>query len=206
MRLLELFSGTKSVSKAVGTNFEEVVSIDIIPKYKPTVCIDINAWDYTRLPPDHFTRIWASPPCVDYSILKHNTGMNTNLQQADRNVLRAIEIIEYFQPDMWFIENPQTGMLKYRPFMDCVTFYDVDYCCYSDWGYKKRTRIWTNIDFNPKLCQGEGKCPNMKGRFHKVSFGGQGRPKEHTYQSCPAGDTAYRIPPLLIQSLFSLQS
>jgi hypothetical protein len=28
--------------------------------------------------------------------------------------------------------------------MKDIPFYDVDYCMYSDWGYKKRTRIWTN--------------------------------------------------------------
>ena len=33
MRLLELFSGTKSVSKAIGTLFNEIVSIDILQKF-----------------------------------------------------------------------------------------------------------------------------------------------------------------------------
>ena len=129
--------------------------------------------------------------------------MNVNLDGADSNVLRVFEIIDYFKPEKWFIENPQTGMLKNRPFMELIPYYDVDYCCYSDWGYKKRTRIWTNITFDNNLCKGIGKCPNMVSKFHKVSFGGQGRPKDHTYKVCPAGDTAYRIPDKLIQALFS---
>lgn len=43
MRLLELFCGTKSVSKV----FEcDSISIDIIKKYKPTYCEDILIFDY----------------------------------------------------------------------------------------------------------------------------------------------------------------
>ena len=202
MRLLELFSGTKSVSKAVGNLFEEIVSVDILNKYAPTYCADINEWNYQAYPSGYFTHIWASPPCTEYSLLKHNTGMTTNIDSADRNVLRVFEIIDYFKPIKWFIENPQTGMLKTREFMNGLPYYDVDYCRYTNWGYKKRTRIWTNVDYENKLCEKEGKCPNMVGRFHKVSFGGQGRPKDHTYISCPAGDTAYRVPEKLILELF----
>lgn len=206
MRLLELFSGTKSVSKAVGDLYDEIISIDILSKYNPTVCINILDWDYSVYPPDHFDAIWASPPCTEYSILKHNTGMITNIDLADSCVLRVFEIIDYFKPNKWFIENPQTGMLKYRPFMELIPYYDVDYCRFSNWGYKKRTRIWTNVIFENTLCEGKGKCPNMISRFHKVSFGGNGRPKEHTYISCPAGDTAYRIPELLVKQLFAAHS
>ena len=25
------------------------------------------------------------------------------------------------------------------------SFYDVDYCKYADWGYRKRTIIWTTL-------------------------------------------------------------
>jgi hypothetical protein len=203
MRLLELFSGTKSVSSAVSNMFDEVISVDIENKYKPTHCVDVLTWDYKVYPPSHFDAIWASPPCCEYSILKHNTGLPTNTDLADSIVLRAFEIIDYFSPAKWFIENPQTSRLKTRPFMELLPFFDIDYCSYSSWGYKKRTRIWTNVAFQPKLCGGQGVCPNMTGRFHKVSFGGQGRPKEHIYQTCPAGDTAYRIPHSLIQDLFT---
>lgn len=201
-RLLELFSGTKSVSTAVEKMFDEVVSIDIVDKYKPTEVVDILEWNYKKYPSGYFDCIWASPPCTEYSRLKQNTGMVTDLEKADTIVLKVFEIIDYFNPKKWWIENPQTGILKDRFFMDSLPYYDVDYCCYSDWGYKKRTRIWTNIDFIPKLCKGKGYCPNMEGRFHKVSFGGQGRPKDHVYKVCPSGDTAYRIPPQLIVDLF----
>jgi len=202
MRLLELFCGTKSVSEAVSNRFEEIVSVDILEKFNPSICCDILTWNYKMYPSGYFDVVWASPPCTDYSILKQNTGMETNIDLADSLVLRVFEILDYFNPKKWFIENPQTSILKKRPFMELLAFYDVDYCRFSDWGYRKRTRIWTNVIYQNKLCLGEGKCLNMNGRFHKVSFGGQGRPKEHTYEKCQAGETAYRIPRKLIEDLF----
>jgi hypothetical protein len=87
--------------------------------------------------------------------------------------------------------------------MEHLPFYDVDYCRYSNWGYRKRTRIWTNVKYETKLCLKEGNCPNMTGRFHKASFGGQGRPKEYTYIKVPAGENAHRVPSQLIIELFN---
>ena len=60
------------------------------------------------------------------------------------------------------MENPQTGTLKNRDVVKDLKYYDVDYCMYSDWGYRKRTRVWTNKEnFNNKLCDGKGTCGNM---------------------------------------------
>lgn len=202
MRLLELFSGTGSVRKAMEHQYDEIISIDILSKFNPTEVVDILEWDYKKYPVGYFDSIWASPPCIEYSILKQNTGLPTNLELADRIVLRTLEIISYFEPDRWFIENPQTSILKKREFMRDIPYYDYDYCCFSNWGYRKRTRIWTNTDKESILCRGEGNCSNMTGRFHRVSFGGQGRPKDHIYETCPAGETAYRIPERLIHYLF----
>jgi hypothetical protein len=131
--------------------------------------------------------------------------MPTNLAKADAIVKRTLEIIDYFAPVRWFLENPQTGLLKKREFMMGLPFYDVDYCRFSDWGYRKRTRIWTNIDYENKLCLGEGQCPNMTGKYHKVSLGGQGRDKPHTYESLTNKDSVYRIPERLIQEMFALE-
>ena len=55
-------------------------------------------------------------------------------------------------------------------------FYDVDYCMYSDWGYKKRTRIWTNKkDWIGLKCDGSGACGNMvvvdNHKIHNVNLG-----------------------------------
>lgn len=53
-RLLELFSGTKSVSKAIGSRYTEIVSVDILEKFQPSVVSDILSWNYKIYPPGHF--------------------------------------------------------------------------------------------------------------------------------------------------------
>ena len=49
-------------------------------------------------------------------------------------------------------------------------YYDVDYCKYADWGYRKRTRIWTHLNgFIPKLCKKD--CNSMDGNKHRINIG-----------------------------------
>jgi hypothetical protein len=41
---------------------------------------------------------------------------------------------------------------------------------YSNWGYEKKTRIWTNKkDFNNKICDKSGACGNMINSQHKIN-------------------------------------
>jgi hypothetical protein len=174
MNVLELFSGTHSVGKVCTQLGWDVVSVDMLLPADHQV--DIMSFDYMQYPQDHFGVIWASPPCTNYSHLKKcwfgrklkNGVIYTKEQnaldqdEADKLVLKTLEIINYFQPEVWFLENPQTGNLKNRAIMEHLPFYDVDYCMYSDWGYKKRTRIWTNKEgWHAKLCDGSGACGNM---------------------------------------------
>ena len=44
---------------------------------------------------------------------------------------KTIEIINYFNPSVWFIENLQTGLLKQQDFMKDFDYYDIDYCKYG---------------------------------------------------------------------------
>ena len=67
MKLLELFSGTKSVGKVAEQLGYDVVSLDL--KNADINC-DILDWDYTEYEPGYFDVIWASPPCDTFSHLK----------------------------------------------------------------------------------------------------------------------------------------
>ena len=182
MRVLELFSGTHSVGKVCAEYEWEVVSLDL---KGADINQNILEWDYTIYPVGHFDMIWASPPCDTFSGLRrtwigrklkcHNGEVCTKeLLQKDIDTIglpilrKTEEIIDYFKPKHYFIENPQTGHMK--EYMKHRPHYDVDYCMYSDFGYKKRTRIWTNlVGFEPKLCNGN--CSNMENGKHKVNMG-----------------------------------
>lgn len=87
--------------------------------------------------------------------------------------------------------------------MDFIPYYDIDYCQYSDWGYRKRTRIWTNVeDFKPLICPGINKCSQMipDTKCHKISGGNSNVSvgiRKHATK-----ELLYRIPSNLIISLF----
>ena len=126
MRLLELFCGTKSVGKIFEEAGYEVVSLDYNPSFDATHTCDILTWNYTTYAPDYFDVIWASPDCTTWSLatggkyrLKSSIyGLNNERQDkatiGNNMVLKVIEILKYFQPNSWFIENP-IGLMQYFP-------------------------------------------------------------------------------------------
>ena len=84
-----------------------------------------------------FEVIAASVPCTEYSRAK-TTGIR-DLEWADRLVKKVLEIIQYFNPKYWWIENPREGLLKDREVLQGKNFVDIDYCQFCDWGYKTPT-------------------------------------------------------------------
>ena len=93
-RLLELFSGTGSIGRAFAARGWEVVSVDLDPKFQPTICCDVMELDEAAL--GHFDFVWASPVCTEYS--RALTKRPRNLEAGDRLVLRTLEIIENLRP------------------------------------------------------------------------------------------------------------
>ena len=199
MKLLELFSGTGSVGKVAKDFGFDVVSLDL---KNANINTDILQWNYKQFNRNDFDIIWASPPCTEYSIAK-TTGVR-KIDEANRIVLKTIEIIEYFKPKVWFIENPQTGLLKKQEFMKDLKFNDVD-CCKYGMPYRKRTRLWNNLsNWKPRdLCKKD--CGMMEGNRHR-----------ETAQRAPSGkkvnwkenynlfkqDDLYKIPESLIREIF----
>ena len=113
MRVLELFSGTRSVGKLCDAIGWESVSVDMILPADHQC--DILLFDYKQYPKDHFDVVWASPPCTEYSKAK-SRGVR-DIEGANKIVLKTLEIIKYFESEYWFLENPQTGKLKEQEFM-----------------------------------------------------------------------------------------
>ena len=160
MNLLEMFSGTGSVglvAKSLGFN---VISLEL---KNADINTDILKWDYKQFDRNHFDFIWSSPPCTEYSVAK--TREIRNIEYANSIVLQTIEIIKYFNPKYFVIENPQTRLLKSQEFMNEFDFNYVDYCKYG-MPYRKRTRLWNNITiWKPKdLCKKD--CGNIRNNQH----------------------------------------
>lgn len=177
MRLLELFSGTGSVGKAAETlGYSEIVSVDISDEHStPTHLSDIMDWDYTIYPPGYFDVVWASPPCTAYSSIqgivraqKMKKGVSYDLEalraESDKIILKTLEIIQYFRPQYWFMENPHSGNLKSRKVVEGLHFVDGDYCKYG-YPYRKRTRFWTNR-VGTVLQKCKHNCQFSNGRTH----------------------------------------
>ena len=208
MKVLELFSGTHSVGNVCNERNYEVVSLDL---HNADINIDILNWDYKVYPPKYFDIIWASPPCATFSTLTNgNLGRRLKcinneiytkeiMEKREKEIGLVIlnktkEIIRYFNPKYYFIENPKTGRMK--NYMNEYNFYDVDYCMYSNWGYKKSTRIWTNVkNFENKTCN--KKCGNIIDNKHTHSVG---HTKGYGIGNFSLNDR-YRVPYKLIRDL-----
>jgi hypothetical protein len=211
VKVLELFSGTGSVGKCCEKIGFDKVSVDLL--LPADFKIDIMDFDYKQFDKNEFDIIWASPPCSNYSKLQDGwlgrmrkgeiytkEIQEKEMNNDDKLVLKALEIIDYFKPEYWFIENPASSKMKDRDFMKDLPFHIVDYCMYSDWGYRKRTRIWTNKkEWNAKTCN--KKCGNMIGNLHKTNLGNTER-KQITKGDGTTQQDRYRIPEELIFSLF----
>ena len=161
MRVLELFKGSGSITKYFENTNNEVISLDIVPKYLPTICCDIMEWDYKEYPVGHFDIIWASPECKIFSMLqnthigrkwKDKEELQTQRDIHSKFIKKTIEIIRYFEPTDYFIENP-----LYSKIWDYVDddykkdFVIADYC-YFGYRYKKPTKILTNKKLENKRC------------------------------------------------------
>lgn len=177
MRMLELFCGTKSISK-VFTDWE-VVSVDIDPQFEPTICNDILNMPYTQF--YDFDFIWASPPCTTFSVSsigKHwnhdHTPKTTEAEHGLKILEETIRVIEWVKPTIGFIiENPR-GKMRKMPILQHLNRYTVTYCQYGDFRMKP-TDLWSNLEleFKPP-CKNGDKCHVSAPRGSKTGTQGMG--------------------------------
>ena len=204
LRLLELFSGSGSFSKVAKALGWETLSLDIEAKFKPDLLMSIADFDETQYPKDYFTMVHASPPCTEYS--RCLTTRPRDLESADKLALIALRILTYFAEGgaMCTLENPYSGLLKERPFMQehRHRMRVLDYCKYKT-KYRKRTCFWTwNSRWQPRpLCKYD--CEASVGRRHIASaqrgpdrMAGGGRDQNHYTQA-----QLYAIPSALCRHL-----
>jgi site-specific DNA-cytosine methylase len=156
IKVLELFSGTRSIGRAFERGGHEVFSIDYDESFPADLHEDIEFVTASDIL-ERFGRpdvIWASPDCTTYSIaaISHHRRKNPDTgslepasdyaAKCDRVNLNMLRLIEELKPRYWFIENPRGGLRKME-WMRGKPRYTVTYCQYGD-SRMKPTDIWTN--------------------------------------------------------------
>lgn len=128
MKVLELFSGTRSIGKAFEARGHEVFSIDFDRRFLANAHCDIETLTAEQVL-DWFGKpdvIWASPDCATFSVaaISHHrekdpaTGAllpkTEYAAKCDRTDAHVMELIEQLAPRYWFIENPRGGCARCR--------------------------------------------------------------------------------------------
>lgn len=173
MKVLELFAGTRSISRAFEKRGHEVFSVDWDKNFE-----NINLYaDISKLTAqdilEKFGRpdiVWISPECTTYSVAAISKHRKQNpvtksldpisdyAKFCDETNRHVIELIKELNPKFYFIENPRGGMRKMEWMQDLPRF-TVTYCQYGE-SRMKPTDLWTNHP-NPKFkppCKNGDKC------------------------------------------------
>ena len=186
MRILELYSGTESISKEFRERGHEAFTIEIIPTFHPDLVADVMDLTIENID-EYFPNpdiVWASPPCDTYSIAACSTHRERlpdgriiprteKAAMADELVIHTLNLIRSIDPDFWFMENP-VGMLRRMEFMKGIPRATVTYCQYGD-TRRKPTDIFSNRVFDirwRKNCSNGDSCHDEARRGAKTGTQG----------------------------------
>ena len=197
MRLLELFSGTQSISKVFRARGWDCTTVDFDAASNLDLCMNVLDLDPTKLPrPD---LIWASPLCTQYSRARTNAKTPRDLEGSDRLVAKVLELADYWNT-AFVMENP-VNMLMHREVVAGVPLTIVSYCKYKDdrWpqNYRKNTVLYNNIGFEGRPpCRRDCDCLDASGN-HK-DFAPRGGRKGGERMKL---NDLYSIPPALCEAV-----
>lgn len=123
LRMLDLFSGSGSASRAAAVRGWDVTRIDNGDGTAHDIRADLSAWLPAR--GDWWDLVWASPPCTQLSTANNKTR---NIEAGLVLVRAALRIIQYVRPRWWVLENVHgatraIGSLIGPPVAQCGSFY-----------------------------------------------------------------------------------
>ena len=180
IKVLELFSGTETISNAFRKRGCECFTVDWNEIFPSSLHCNIANLKTEDLPEEfqHPDIIYAAPDHKTYSlsaIQKHRkkdpkTGalepISEDAINADNASIRMVELIKEMQPKIWWIEAPRACFQK-MPWMKPLEKYKhvITYCRYmqelpKEARKQRVTNIWTNIP-NPGLlppCMRKSDC------------------------------------------------
>jgi len=177
--LLELFSGSKSVSNVASALGIKSLSVDKFIESDLQIGIEELSKETILEMLGEPTIIWASPVCSAWSktgwfhywdtdFYKKTKRFKAKKESANDSiemVRKTIEIFSWFPNATFFMENPE-GMLYKHPVINSFLKYGlkvdrkrITYCRYGDL-IRKPTHIWTNsINWKPRpICKNGDSC------------------------------------------------
>ena len=121
------------------------------------------------------------------------------MEEANLLTLHTCNLIKALKPKHWAIENPASSAIWKLSCLKDLPYVVCSYCHYTDWGYRKNTRIANNVvRWAPRLCKYD--CQNlMEGMKRHIATAQRGPARK--------GDKSfsvqqlYRVPPKLIEEM-----
>lgn len=143
--IISLFDYTGSWPSFYSKAGYQVIQIDIKNG------IDILNWNYKDIDKNAVCGILAAPPCTDFAVsgaqywkIKDSDGRT---EKSIQLVKKALEIIEYFNPEFWAIENPVGRLNKLIPEIGKPYYFNP--CDFGD-PWTKKTGLWGKFNIPSK--------------------------------------------------------
>ena len=108
--ILSLFDLSGNWSRPYKEAGYKVIQIDL------QLGTDILTWDYKKIPQNAVYGILAAVPCTDFALsgARHfkRKDKDGSTEKSKQLVYKTLEIINYFKPHFWVIENPMSRIHK----------------------------------------------------------------------------------------------
>ena len=175
MKILELFSGSRSIGKVAEKRGHKVFSSDFIDFPNTNYVCDILDFNINKIPFDKVDVLWSSVPCETFSIAsvryhwEKGYVFKPKTKRAEKGIKilnKTIEIIEKLlikNPKMlWYVENPRGKMRKSPIWKNIIHKRDtITYCQYeTDKKREERRMKPTDIWHNNPLWISKTMCKN----------------------------------------------
>lgn len=108
--ILSLFDFTGNWSRPWQENGYQAIQIDIQHGQ------DVLTWNYKQIDKESVYGILAAVPCTDFALsgAKHfaRKDQDGTTEKSKELVYKTLEIIDYFKPKFWVVENPMSRIHK----------------------------------------------------------------------------------------------